>query len=116
MPNKIRTFVDINVQNLQQKVQLLSIRNHTFEVCLLNRLGDFPVGNLTNEFDRDRWVQQQVDLIKTYSYDGINVDFEAPISRDNQTVRDGLSLLMWELYTSLKAINPHYQVSREGFI
>ena len=53
---------------------------------------------------------QQVELIRKNNYDGINVDFEAPISKNNQTVRDGLSLLMWELYESLKAINPHYQV------
>ena len=85
MASKIFTFVDINVQNIQQNMQF----------AFFNHLGDFPVSNLTNEFDRHKWVQQQIDLIKTYSFDGINVDFEDPISRDNQTVRDGLSLLMW---------------------
>ena len=72
---------------------------------------DFPGANLTSEANRRTWVQQQVEYIQMNYLDGINVDFEETIAKSNQVERDGLSLLMWELYGVLKKLNPLYQVS-----
>ena len=76
-----------------------------------SHLADFPVANLTSETDRHRWVRQQLDFIQTNNLDGINIDFETPIERWERSERDGLSLIVWEMYKALKSISPYYQVN-----
>ena len=74
-------------------------------------IADFPGANLTSAANRHTWVQAQVQYIQTNHLDGINVDFEEEIAKTNQAERDGLSLLMWELYGALKTGNLLYQVN-----
>ena len=71
----------------------------------------FSGANLTSAAIRHTWVQAQVQYIQTNFLDGINVDFEEEIAKTNQAERDGLTLLMWELYGALKTKSLLYQVN-----
>ena len=57
------------------------------------------MANLTSESDRHRWVKKELDFILKNNLDGINIDIEAPIAKRDQGERDGLSLIVWEMYT-----------------
>ena len=56
-------------------------------------------------------MRQQLDFIQTNNLGGINIDFETPIERWERSERDGLSLIVWEMYKALKSISPYYQVN-----
>ena len=62
---------------------------------------DFNKGNLTNPADRHRWVLEQVNYIENNFLDGINVDYEKGISKDQPKLRDALTSLVKELSTAL---------------
>ena len=71
---------------------------------------NFPVANLTSAADRSRWVSQQVQRCKDNFLDGVNVDFESVIARNQQDLRDGLNHLVKELVAAFKSKFKHPQV------
>ena len=55
-------------------------------------------------------MDQQIDSVTSGFLDGINVDFEAPILRNETDISKGFSALFEELYQRLKAKYNGYMV------
>ena len=71
---------------------------------------NIPTNQLTNKTARSQWVDQQIDSVTSGFLDGINVDFEAPILRNETDISKGFSALFEELYQRLKAKYNGYMV------
>lgn len=70
-----------------------------------------PVSNMTNPSDRTNWINEQLDIVKTNFYDGINIDFEDVILQNQTDVRKALTSLVMETTAAFKSVSPFYQVS-----
>ena len=73
---------------------------------------DFTKGNLTNVSDRRRWVLEQVKYVEDNFLDGLNVDYEKGIRKDQPKLRDGLTALVKELSMALHSHFKNPQVYR----
>ena len=63
---------------------------------------DFTKGNLTDAADRHRWVLEHVKYVEDNFLDGLNVDYEQAISKDQPKLRDALTALIRELSDALR--------------
>lgn len=54
------------------------------------KIANFPVANLTRQSDIAQWVDDQISYVFNHYLDGVNVDFESPIPKDNETLLIGL--------------------------
>ena len=63
---------------------------------------DFTKGNLTDAADRHRWVLEHVKYVEDNFLDGLNVDYERGISKDQPKLRDALTALVRELSDALR--------------
>ena len=68
----------------------------------------YPLNELSNVTYRSVWVKQQVELATKQYTDGINIDFEKPLSRSRSEM---LTALVNETAQAFRAANPHAQVS-----
>lgn len=75
------------------------------------KLVDFTKGNLTDAADRHRWVLEQVNYVENNFLDGLNVDYEKGISKDQPKLRDALTALVKELSNALHSRYKHPQVT-----
>ncbi|KAL8579254.1 hypothetical protein ACOMHN_010838 [Nucella lapillus] len=66
---------------------------------------------LTNATLRSQWVKRQLGTVRSNFYDGINIDFEDPIARNDSALRAGYTALVRETYQVFKHSDPHYQVT-----
>ena len=79
----------------------------TWGFCLA---ANFPMQNLTSADDRHKWVTQQVQYARDNFLDGINVDFESAIPKEQPKIKLGLTLLIQELATAFRQEFVHTQV------
>ena len=56
------------------------------------------VHNTTNPQLRKEWIQQQIKHLQDNHLDGINVDMEPVITKDQTELINGMASLMEELY------------------
>ncbi|XP_013387494.1 di-N-acetylchitobiase isoform X2 [Lingula anatina] len=75
------------------------------------KISNFPLQNLTEEHDISKWVSQEWEYVHDHFLDGINIDFEDPIPKDNTTVRFGLRIVVGLSYVLFKEANSSYQVT-----
>ncbi|KAI0237532.1 Di-N-acetylchitobiase [Lamellibrachia satsuma] len=75
------------------------------------KLVDFTKGNLTDVSDRHRWVLEQVKYVEDNFLDGLNVDYEKGIRKDQPKLRDGLTALVKELSMALHSHFKNPQVT-----
>ena len=61
---------------------------------------------------RTQWVKNQLSVVRDNYYDGINIDFEEPILKNQQEIRDAYTALVKETSQAFKQSNPHYQVRK----
>ena len=88
-----------------------------FKICFIftknhNALVDFPVANLTSAENRTNWVKQQVATASQRYTDGINIDFESALSKENSHY---LIALVNETVQAFRAANPYAQVSLSSY-
>ncbi|KAK3088727.1 hypothetical protein FSP39_023057 [Pinctada imbricata] len=74
-------------------------------------IGNFPTSNLTNIDARRMWVKEQLQKTQSNFLDGINIDYEDAIPKDDINVRDGYTQLVSETYETFKNANKNYQVT-----
>eukprot|EP00916_Digyalum_oweni_P017764 GHVL01029333.1.p1 GENE.GHVL01029333.1~~GHVL01029333.1.p1 ORF type:complete len:374 (-),score=18.52 GHVL01029333.1:66-1187(-) len=74
-------------------------------------IANYKVSDLTNPALRTQWVKKQLSLVRDNYYDGINIDFEEPILKNESDVREAYTALVREAYLAFKQSNAHYQVS-----
>ncbi|CAH1777543.1 unnamed protein product [Owenia fusiformis] len=74
-------------------------------------IANIPKSNLTSPVLREAWIQKEIKYIQDNYLDGVNVDFEDAIEKDDDKTRDGLTALMKGLYNGLKHLNQNYQVT-----
>ena len=70
-------------------------------------LADYPLSQLSNATHRSVWVKQQVELATKQHTDGINIDFEKPLSPSRSEL---LTALVNETVQAFRAVNPYTQV------
>ncbi|XP_033624112.1 di-N-acetylchitobiase-like [Asterias rubens] len=68
----------------------------------------YPLNELSNVTYRSVWVKQQVELATKQYTDGINIDFEKPLSRSRSEM---LTALVNETAQAFRAANPHAQIT-----
>ena len=61
---------------------------------------------------RTQWVKEQLSIVRDNYYDGINVDFEEPILKNQTDIRDAYTALVRETNQAFKQFSPHYQVRK----
>ena len=61
----------------------------------------------SSESTRKNFAKSMVNLINTYGFDGIDIDWETPKSSE----KENYTLLMEELYTAVKANNKHHLIT-----
>ncbi|XP_071788728.1 di-N-acetylchitobiase-like [Asterias amurensis] len=69
---------------------------------------DYPVSQLSNATHRSVWVKQQVELATKQYTDGINIDFEKPLSQSRSEL---LTALVNETAQAFRAVNPYTQIT-----
>lgn len=65
---------------------------------------------MTNSTARAIWVEKQLQLVKNNYLDGINIDFEDAILKNETDIRDAYVMLVLEVYSAFKRLSPVYQV------
>lgn len=71
--------------------------------------------DLTNGTKRHQWIKNEVKEIQQKNLDGINIDFEEAVAADSAQ-QLGLTKLVEETWTTLKALRSDYQVGEEGLL
>ncbi|XP_046580366.1 di-N-acetylchitobiase-like [Haliotis rubra] len=74
-------------------------------------IANYQTADLTNSSKRQAWVTQQLATVQDNYLDGINIDFESPIPKDQVDVRDGYTSLVRETYQAFKSALPYSQVT-----
>ncbi|XP_076451151.1 di-N-acetylchitobiase-like [Babylonia areolata] len=74
-------------------------------------IANYKLSELTNATLRTQWVKKQLSIVQSSFYDGINIDFEEPIGKNDSVVRAAYSALVKETFDTFKQANPHYQVT-----
>ena len=69
------------------------------------------IHNCTNPELRKQWVQAQLQYIRENHLDGVNLDMEPVIRKDQEELRDAMASLMEELYEAVKTLNPQVPVT-----
>ncbi|GAM26890.1 hypothetical protein SAMD00019534_100650, partial [Acytostelium subglobosum LB1] len=73
----------------------------------------FPPDQLTNLTYHIEWITSMVSVVQTNHYDGINIDFEDNIPKNETMVTALLTALVTDVTWALKSINPFYQISMD---
>ncbi|CAG2235869.1 CTBS [Mytilus edulis] len=74
-------------------------------------IANYPKANMTNSTARAIWVEKQLQLVKNNYLDGINIDFEDAILKNETDIRDAYVMLVLEVYSAFKRLSPVYQVT-----
>ena len=61
---------------------------------------------------RKQWIEAQLQYIRENHLDGVNLDMEPVISKDQVELRDAMASLMEELYEAVKTLNPQVGTER----
>lgn len=100
----LAVFTDMTPQELAPLVCMA----HRHHVRVVSH-GDYPTANLSSPTMRSAWVDDMLKQVQTNHFDGINIDFEHPVT--DKTDIDYLTDLVRETHTKFKAANPSYHVT-----
>lgn len=116
LQNKNSSWVKFDWQRLRTVVTVgyvsteLMCLAHQHEARVVT-IANYKRSELTNASLRSEWVKNQLSIVQSNFYDGINIDFEEPIGKNESDLRAGYTALVKETYDSFKQSSPHYQVT-----
>ncbi|XP_050408793.1 di-N-acetylchitobiase [Patella vulgata] len=83
---------------------------HKFGVRAVT-IANYPVEKLTNAAARTVWVNKMLAIVKENFLDGVNIDFEDPISKNEVNLERGYTSLVAEANQRFKQELPYSQIT-----
>ncbi|EGG18703.1 glycoside hydrolase family 18 protein [Cavenderia fasciculata] len=72
---------------------------------------EYPISQLGNQTHQDQWIQDQLQLVQSTYFDGLNFDIESPIWSNQSTTSALLTGLVAQTNFVFKNSFPFYQIS-----